>query len=94
MLLQKKSCRVIGLLFLVIAFSSASLKYYSPLRSSTPPTGCTGATGKYCTSCHNDFALNVAGGGVSLTGLPSTFSASTKYNFSLTLSHALANRAI
>lgn len=61
--------------------------------SSTPPPGYTGATGNYCTNCHNSFALNSTGGSVSTTGLPtSSYTASQQYNFSLKITHAAANR--
>jgi hypothetical protein len=65
------------------------------------PTGFTGAPGatsgqvKYCTNCHNDFALNTAGGSVVATGLPSgNYIPGQTYNFSIKISHGSANMSI
>lgn len=61
--------------------------------SSVPPTGYTGATGNYCTSCHSSFALNTAGGSVSVAGLPSGgYIPSTAYPLQISISHSAANR--
>ncbi len=61
--------------------------------SSVPPTGYTGATGNYCTSCHSDFALNTAGGSVSIAGLPSGgYIPNTAYPLQISISHGSANR--
>ncbi len=68
------------------------------------PTGYTGAPKatspsigqvRYCTSCHGDFSMNTAGGGITVTGLPSgTYSAGRAYTFSITINHATANRKV
>lgn len=84
----------IALLFLiiigVIIFQSSTKKVTS---SGAPPPGYTGATGNYCTSCHSDFAVNSGGGTVSTSGLPlGSYTAGQQYNFSLTITHASANR--
>jgi hypothetical protein len=65
----------------------------------TCPTGYTMAptstgTSRNCTSCHGDYSLNTAGGGIVLTGLPSSFTAGTAYPFSIKINHATADRKI
>ena len=61
--------------------------------SSVPPTGYTGASGDYCNSCHGSFALNSGGGGVSVTGLPTSgYLAGQAYNFTLTIAHGASDR--
>ncbi|MFN4007081.1 MAG: choice-of-anchor V domain-containing protein [Chitinophagaceae bacterium] len=61
--------------------------------SSVPPTGYTGASGDYCNSCHSSFALNSGGGGVSISGLPtSNYVPNQQYTFSLTINHGTADR--
>lgn len=58
-------------------------------------TGRTGAaSGVTCRDgCHNSFALNTAGGYVSVTGLPTTtYSPSTAYPFSVKIRHSAKDR--
>ena len=47
-----------------------------------------------CTSCHGDYSLNTAGGGITLTGLPATFTAGTSYAFSIKIAHSAADRKV
>ncbi|MFM7839005.1 MAG: choice-of-anchor V domain-containing protein, partial [Chitinophagaceae bacterium] len=57
------------------------------------PNGYTGATGSYCNSqCHTAYALNMAGGGISISGLPSIYTAFAKYTFSLMIRHNAVDR--
>ena len=81
--------------FLIIAFvvlSSFIITGESPLFSSAPPINHTGSTGAYCTNCHAG-TLNSGGGSVSVSGLPlGSYIAGTAYNFSLTTTHAAADR--
>ena len=64
------------------------------------PTGKTGApsasTGSVsnCTSCHGGNSLNAAGGGIVVSGLPTTYTAGTAYSFSVKINHASANRTV
>ena len=75
---------------MVVVFQSAVRKGNFSFQ---PPTGHTGATGDYCTNCHADFGLNSGGGTVSVTGLPlAAYVPNQVYNFSLTISHGVANR--
>jgi hypothetical protein len=61
--------------------------------SSVSPEGYTGATGAYCNSCHADFPLNVTGGNVVLTGLPSgNYTPNATYNLSLKINHFANDR--
>ena len=79
--------------FTVIATLLILLSSFSALmRSAQPPAGKTGATGSYCTDCHTNNALNTGGGNVSVNGLPSTYTAGAAYNFSITISHGVADR--
>ncbi len=61
--------------------------------SSVAPEGYTGATGAYCTNCHADYPLNVAGGNVVITGLPSgNYIPNATYNLSLKINHFTNDR--
>lgn len=70
------------------------------LSNPNAPTGYTTAPGlnvttvKNCTSCHGDYSLNVAGGGIVLTGLPAIYTPGTSYPFTVKISHATANRSV
>jgi hypothetical protein len=91
-MINKSVYYIIGVV-LVIGLSSASINYYAPLHAKLGPTGYTGATGSYCNSqCHTTYALNMTGGAMSISGLPSTYSASTKYTFSLLIKHSAVDR--
>ena len=81
--------------FLIIAFvvlSSFIITGESPLFSTAPPINHTGSTNAYCTNCHAG-TLNSGGGSVTVSGLPlGSYIAGTAYNFSLTTTHAAADR--
>ena len=64
-----------------------------PTGYSTAP-GLNSTTTRNCTSCHGDYSLNTAGGGITLTGLPSTFTAGTSYPFTIKINHSAANRTV
>jgi hypothetical protein len=58
-----------------------------------PPTNCTGAPNAYtCGFCHSDFASNMAGGGVSLIGIPATIVKGGTYSFSINIHHFAIDR--
>jgi hypothetical protein len=88
--------RVLALIVFSISLYVVTVSFYSDpavLFSSVPPQGRTGATGSYCTGCHQGNVRNASGGSVSISGLPSgSFVAGQKYNFSLTISHGAADR--
>lgn len=85
--------KIYTILFLSICIVILQSGVKSVNYSSVPPTGYTGATSSYCTSCHSDFSLNTAGGSVAVTGLPSGgYVPGTVYNLSLQINHAAANR--
>ena len=88
------------LLPFIIAISLMLLSYTTSTMMYNPncPTGYTGApsfsTGAVaqCTSCHG---AGLAGGSVAVSGLPSgSFIPGQTYNFSLTITHSAANRAV
>ncbi|MCU0321225.1 MAG: hypothetical protein MUE72_02345 [Chitinophagaceae bacterium] len=84
-------------LILLLLVSTALITFQSTTKkvnfSSNPPSGYTGATGDYCTSCHGGNSLNSSGGSVTTSGLPTgSYVAGQQYNFSLTISHGAANR--
>ena len=81
-----KTCTVIATLLILLSSFSALM------RSAQPPAGHTGATGVYCTQCHTNNPLNTGGGNVSVNGLPSTYTAGAAYNFSITITHGVADR--
>jgi hypothetical protein len=86
--MKHKSTLIIITIISLVIISYASVKH-----SSAPPTGYTGASGTYCTSCHTGHALNTAGGSVVATGLPTvTFIPGQAYNFSLKITHSAADR--
>lgn len=77
------------MLFFVAGLSS----FATLIHSLAPPEGYTGADGVYCNSCHQGNTLNTAGGSVTVNGLPNNgYTAGTSYNFSVTISHATADR--
>lgn len=79
------------LVLALIIFGSTSAINSNP----NADTGRTGVvSGVTCVnSCHNSFALNTAGGNVTVSGLPtSNYVAGTAYPFSLTINHANADR--
>lgn len=87
---MKRLILLLLVLTALITFQSTTKKVNF---SSNPPSGYTGATGDYCTSCHSSFSLNSGGGSVTTSGLPiGNYVAGQQYNFSLTISHGAANR--
>jgi hypothetical protein len=80
-------------LLIVTVICLAILSYAAVKHSSAPPTGYTGASGSYCTSCHTGSVINPAGGSVTVTGLPTvSFVPGQVYNFSITTNHATPDR--
>ena len=82
---------IIGLLAIVFITTSFFTTNH-PTFTGVPPTGRTGATGSYCTSCHGGALLNTSGGSVQVTGLPTTIAAGVAYNFSIATTHAASDR--
>ncbi len=75
-----------SLLIVVFSFKGAFF-------SAAPPNNVSGAPGGgLCTACHTTNPLNTGGGGVTITGLPTTFQPGQTYPFSVTISHGTANR--
>ncbi len=99
-----KNFRHYRLLIVLVAFVTMSYTTASILSNPNCPIAYTGAPKattpnqgqiKYCTSCHGDFALNAAGGGITVTGLPgATYTPGQAYNFNIKINHAAANRKI
>ena len=88
--MKKISTSLILLSFVTLLLSNVKSTKFS----SQPPTGYTGSSGDYCVQCHSSFALNTAGGSVSVSGLPnSNYVPNQAYPFTLTISHASANRS-
>ena len=77
------------LLLLIFLSSFAGLIF-----SSQPPLGHSGADNNhYCNDCHSTNPLNVIGGSVELTGLPTDgYVSGTKYSLSLKSTHSAADR--
>ena len=87
---MKKIYYILTVLFLCTAFV---------LSNPNCPTGYTMAptstgTSRNCTNCHGDYSLNTAGGGITLTGLPATFTAGVAYPFSIKIAHSAADRQV
>jgi hypothetical protein len=84
----------ISSIVLVIIVTPAFFSFTKPVSSSAPPVGYTGATGAYCTSCHGDFAINSPspGGNVAAIGLPTNITLGASYNFSIVITHGVADR--
>jgi hypothetical protein len=87
---MKKYLYLLG--FVIIAFSFVLSNPTCPTGYTMAPTS-TGST-RNCTSCHGDYSLNTAGGGITLTGLPTTFTAGTSYAFSIKIAHIAADRKV
>ena len=61
--------------------------------SNFPPTNCTGAPNAYtCQFCHSTYSANMVGGGISLLGIPSSFSSGQSYPFSINIKHFINDR--
>jgi len=64
------------------------------------PTGYTtapslnGTTVRNCTSCHGDYSLNTAGGGIVVTGLPAIYNPGQSYPFTVKINHSASNRTV
>ena len=78
--------------FVTVAFSFVLSNPNCPTGYTMAPTS-TG-TSRNCTNCHSDYSLNTAGGGITLTGLPSTFTAGVAYPFSIKIAHGTADRKV
>jgi hypothetical protein len=80
------------LCFVIIAFSFVLSNPNCPTGYTMAPTS-TG-TSRNCTNCHGDYSLNTAGGSITLTGLPTTFTAGVAYPFSIKIAHSAADRKV
>ena len=78
--------------FITIAFSFVLSNPNCPTGYTMAPTS-TGST-RNCTSCHGDYSINSGGGNITLTGLPSTFTAGVAYPFSIKIAHGTADRKV
>lgn len=88
MIMKKKSTYFLLIIVLCTVAGVASIQ-----NSFKPPTGYTGADGSDCTDCHGGSTVNPAGGSITQSGLPSgSYSPGQTYNFSLTITHSVANR--
>ena len=86
-----KKCIVICVLVTSLLFFQSNVKRITS--SNFPPTNCTGAPNAYtCQFCHSTYSANISGGGISLTGIPSTFSIGQSYPFSINIKHFAADR--
>jgi hypothetical protein len=86
-MLQKKMLLLASGFILLILCSSTQF-------SSVPPSGYTGVNGNTCANCHAGSTLNSAGGGVTVTGLPTgSYIPGQSYPISVTISHGASNRA-
>ncbi|MBL0357796.1 MAG: T9SS type A sorting domain-containing protein [Chitinophagaceae bacterium] len=90
-------------MLVVLALVTMSYTTASLLSNPNCPTNYTGAPKavapigqvRYCTSCHGDFTMNTAGGGMVVTGLPVVkYTPGLAYNFSIRINHAAADRKI
>jgi hypothetical protein len=89
-----KSIYTISSITLAILIIPTFFSFTKPLNPIAPSAGYTGATGSYCSTsgCHSDFALNSGGGNVAAVGLPTTITLGTAYNFSIIITHGMADR--
>lgn len=83
--------------FLTFILLSMSFMFSNP----TCPRNYTGAPSasngqvRFCTQCHNDFDANTGGGGLLITGLPtSTYLPGQAYNFTIRINFGAANKTI
>ena len=87
-------------LILTFLFFGAILSSYKIMSNPNCPTGYTTAPGlnstttRNCTSCHGGASLNTAGGGITATGLPTTYTAGQSYPFSIKITHSASNRVV
>jgi len=84
---QKKILLLTSVLVIIIFSSSTQF-------SSAPPSGYTGVNGYTCANCHGGFPVNNAGGGITVTGLPTgSYVPGQSYPITVTINHGSANRA-
>ncbi|MEQ1553829.1 MAG: choice-of-anchor V domain-containing protein [Ferruginibacter sp.] len=82
----------------LVCIVPAFFSFKKPVSSGAAPTGYTGATGSYCTSCHTSYVLNSGplqgqpGGTVTAPGLPTSIALGASYNFSAIITHGIADR--
>jgi hypothetical protein len=93
---MKKLSFIIAFAFVCMSYTGT--KYFNnpvcPLSYTSSPNASTGVIRTCALSgCHSDVALNSGGGTVTVSGLPTSYTAGTTYNFSVTISHPTANRA-
>ena len=92
---MKKIKILISLLLMAVIFTSLTI-----MSNPNCPTGYTTAPGlnstttRNCTSCHGDYSLNTAGGGITVTGLPQSYTAGQAYPFTVKITHSAANRTV
>lgn len=79
--------KVISILAVLFIAGEASVMY-----ANTAPTGYTGATTSTCRNCHSSYALNNAGGSVTITGLPTSYNAGQAYPVSVVITHSASDR--
>lgn len=79
--------KVISILAILFIAGEASVMY-----ASTAPTGYSGATTSTCRNCHSSYALNNAGGSVTITGLPASYNAGQAYPISVVITHSASDR--
>ncbi|UEG51294.1 hypothetical protein LK994_07400 [Ferruginibacter lapsinanis] len=95
---MKKNVSIVSLLLIcIIAFSAVGLTVpntHHPLHAAQPPEGYTGTTPElYCNDCHSTNSVNNPGGSVVAQGLPlGTYTAGTKYDFSIIATHSAKDR--
>ena len=82
---------IICLFFTLILLLQSNVKRVTS--SNFPPTNCTGAPNTFtCAWCHSNYLENMDGGGISLIGIPTTFSANQTYPFSINIKHFSSDR--
>ncbi len=86
-----KKYLVICILFTSLFLLQSNVKRVTS--SNFPPTNCTGAPNAYtCQFCHSSYSANKTGGGISLLGIPSTFTVGQSYPFSINIKHFASDR--
>jgi hypothetical protein len=87
-------------IMVVIVLISTSYSFTRFFNDPNAPLSYTGAPNastsvvRYCNTsgCHQDFALNNAGGAVTVSGLPANYTPGTSYPFTVTVRHSVADR--
>jgi hypothetical protein len=86
---MRKSITLILTSAFVIFFFSSSTQF-----SSAPPSGYSGVNGYTCANCHAGSPVNIGGGAVTITGLPTgSYTPGRAYPISITISHGTSNRS-